>query len=417
MSENVLKFSGNTMYELSHVFWKNWKNNQFALHANTAEQQNNNAFKHLPKETIRAIAKEMNEKINDAVEMAERMSKIKEPIREDMTPDPEIMKESGFLMEDSAELSDLLNSLPPLKKEDMHFLHTCVARAEETDFNEFTDRRSLMNEVLRQVFTCTAIGLNLMESETYLDDLTDEELTIDEFVHRFQKIQQMSIEFLHLGGFVFQFSRRIESHFGTVSNNELVLGGAGEPNKNDPYGTTVTNDPYVHHTSKDGGVEVGDGKPESNEGHTSKTDVKLDEAVNELKRLFGSKKITGLKDKVKSKITNLIGGGKDKGAGKDSTEKTKRPDNKPEADKKDEQGKFSLLKNKLKNLLSDFSDDKRNISPENGKTPAEVDSKEKKVQDADQSDMTGKGQSSDREVLFQLLSKRRQILKRENKLD
>lgn len=41
MSENVLKFSGNTMYELSHVFWKNWKNNQFALHANTAEQQNN----------------------------------------------------------------------------------------------------------------------------------------------------------------------------------------------------------------------------------------------------------------------------------------------------------------------------------------------------------------------------------------
>lgn len=42
MSENVLKFSGNTMYELSHVFWKNWKNNQFALHANTAEQQNNN---------------------------------------------------------------------------------------------------------------------------------------------------------------------------------------------------------------------------------------------------------------------------------------------------------------------------------------------------------------------------------------
>lgn len=44
--------------------------------------------------------------------------------------------------------------------------------AEETDFNEFTDRRSLMNEVLRQVFTCTAIGLNLMESETNLDDLT-----------------------------------------------------------------------------------------------------------------------------------------------------------------------------------------------------------------------------------------------------
>lgn len=76
-----------------------------------------------------------------------------------------------------------------------------------------------------------------------------------------------------------------------------------------------------------------------------------------------------------------------------------------------------MLKDKLKNLLSDFSDDKRNISPENGKTPAEVDSKEKKVQDADQSDMTGKDQSSDREVLFQLLSKRRQILKRENKLD
>lgn len=51
-----------------------------------------------------------------------------------------------------------------------HYLYS--PGAEETDFNEFTDRRSLMNEVLRQVFTCTAIGLNLMESETYLDDLT-----------------------------------------------------------------------------------------------------------------------------------------------------------------------------------------------------------------------------------------------------
>lgn len=197
----------------------------------------------------------------------------------------------------------------------------------------------------------------------------------------------------------------------------MVLGDAGKTNGNDPNEATVTKDPYVHHSSKDEGVEIGDGKTESKDGHTSKTDVKLDEAVNELKRLFGSKKITGLKDKVKSKIKNLIGGGKDKGAGKDSTEKTKRPDNKAEADKKDEQGKLSLLKDKLKNLLSDFSDDKRNISPENGKTSAGVDSKEKKVQDADQSDMTGKGQSSDREVLFQLLSKRRQILKRENKLD
>lgn len=197
----------------------------------------------------------------------------------------------------------------------------------------------------------------------------------------------------------------------------MVLGDAGETDKNDLYETTVTKDPYVDHSSKDEGVEVGDGKTESKEGHTSKTDVKLDEAVNELKRLLGSKKITGLKDKVKSKIKNLIGGGKDKGAGKDSTEKTKRPDSKAEADKKDEQGKFSLLKNKLKNLLSDFSDDKRNISPENEKTSAEVDGKQKNVQDAGQPDMTGKSQSSDREVLFQLLSKRRQILKRENKLD
>lgn len=49
-----------------------------------------------------------------------------------------------------------------------------------------------MNEVLRQVFTCTAIGLNLMESETNLDDLTGKrgvkqrcslsEITVDSFI-------------------------------------------------------------------------------------------------------------------------------------------------------------------------------------------------------------------------------------------
>ena len=44
--------------------------------------------------------------------------------------------------------------------------------AQETDFDQFTDRRSLMNEVLRQVFSCAAIGINLLESETNLDHLT-----------------------------------------------------------------------------------------------------------------------------------------------------------------------------------------------------------------------------------------------------
>lgn len=116
----------------------------------------------------------------------------------------------------------------------------------------------------------------------------------------------------------------------------MVLGGVGELNKNDFYGIIVINDLYVYYILKDGGVEVGDGKLESNEGYISKIDVKFDEVVNELKRFFGLKKIIGFKDKVKSKIMNFIGGGKDKGVGKDLIEKMKCFDNKFEVDKKDE---------------------------------------------------------------------------------
>lgn len=37
---------------------------------------------------------------------------ILEPIREDMSPDPALMKESGFLMEDASEMSDVFHALP-----------------------------------------------------------------------------------------------------------------------------------------------------------------------------------------------------------------------------------------------------------------------------------------------------------------
>lgn len=125
-------------------------------------------------------------------------------------------------------------------------------------------------------------------------------------------------------------------YFGIVFNNELVLGDVGEINGNDLNEVIVIKDLYVYYILKDGGVEVGDGKMESNDGYISKIDVKFDEVVNELKRFFGLKKIIGFKDKVKSKINNFIGGGKDKGVGKDLIEKMKCFDNKVEVDKKDE---------------------------------------------------------------------------------
>lgn len=116
----------------------------------------------------------------------------------------------------------------------------------------------------------------------------------------------------------------------------MVLGDVGKINGIDLNEVIVIKDLYVYYSLKDEGVEIGDGKIESNDGYISKIDVKFDEVVNELKRFFGLKKIIGFKDKVKSKIINFIGGGKDKGVGKDLIEKIKCFDNKVEVDKKDE---------------------------------------------------------------------------------
>nr|XP_022301758.1 uncharacterized protein LOC111109811 [Crassostrea virginica] len=377
------------------------------------------AFRILPKSTIREFVKQLNANIKDAVAMAEKMRKIKEPIREDMSPDPALMKESGFLMEDASEMSDVFHVLPPLKEEDMHFLQTCIARAQETDFDQFPDKRSLMNEVLRQVFSCAAIGINLLESETNLDHLTDEQLTVDEVVNMFEKVQQMSIEFLHLGGFLFKFTKRVGNDFGNVSNNDLVHGKGQNENQvtNDyrPISEQVTYDsrPISEQVTKTPTVSAQQREMEDE-------DKKLNDAVQELKRLFDSGKLKGIKNKIKGKIpdkiVSLVSGKKKSEKAKDSNEGKERPaENKTEEKGTTKKtGKLTSLKNKLKSLfdrksLENVNDndggnagkDKTNRNPNGGNA--------------------GEGRLDDGELdkrqlleLLDIFAKRREVLKREN---
>ncbi|XP_062580142.1 uncharacterized protein LOC134242125 [Saccostrea cucullata] len=384
------------------------------------------AIKHVPKETIRFIAKQMNEKIKDAVVMIEKMRKIDEPIREDMTPDPELMRESGFLMEDSTELSEISNRLPHLEVQDMHFLQKCIARAKDTDFDQFNNRRDLLNEVLRQVFDCAAIGMSLLESETNLDDLTDDQLTVDEIVNRMVKVQQMSLEFLHLGGFVFKFSRRVEKDFGKVSNNELVHGGdeqqdgkygqrdGAENEKDKPKnGEPKKVDDVKNDGQKDSPLEENKEFKE-NTGPGLKDDTNFDKAVQELKRIFGNGDLGSIKKKlpkvkvIKDKLSNVMNGKGNKDGkydtGSDSQENKKA------------NSKWDSVKSKVQAILGfDNRVDKDSVTVDGTKNgPNDKPSPKPKEEQDKTGEKDGRSKIDRRQLLgiLQILAKQREIMKR-----
>ncbi|XP_048742907.2 uncharacterized protein LOC125656339 [Ostrea edulis] len=393
-----------------------------------SREQMEEAFKHIPKETIRKMGREMNENIKDAVEMTERMRQIEEPIRQDWTLDPELMKESGFLMEDSAEISEVFNTLPALDVKDMHFLQTCIARGKETDFDNITDKRDLLNEVLRQVFDCSAIGLSLLETETNLDGLTDEELTPAEVINRIEKVQQISFEFLHLGGFVFKFSRRVEKDFGKISNNELVHGNY-EGSKESKSGQ-VTGSPI------EASIPKGNDKATEAQG-----DSGFDKTVRELKRLLSNRNLKTMEDKrveeksdeKEDKSTNENDSENARGKPRQDKDRkgpagnSKGPSadrsNKEDDTKTEDTGKMELLKKQLGKLLGLTNEDEKasvdereNVASKNGKKTEvpQIGGGAGGKKPTSGSDDVKKRELVD---LLRVLAERREILKREHVRD
>ena len=217
--------------------------------------------------------------------------------------------------------------------------------------------------------------------------------------------------------------------FGNVSNNDLVHGKGQNVNQ-------VTNDyrPFseqVTYDSRPISEQVTyDRRPISEHVTTTPTvsaqremedeDKKLNDVVQELKRLFDSGKLKGIKNKIKGKIpdkiVSLVSGKKKSGKAKDSNEGKERPvENKTEEKGTTKKtGKLTSLKNKLKSLfdrksLENVNDndggnagkDKTNRNPNGGNA--------------------GEGRQDDGELdkrqlldLLDIFAKRREVLKREN---
>lgn len=218
--------------------------------------------------------------------------------------------------------------------------------------------------------------------------------------------------------------------FGNVSNNDLVHGKGQNENQ-------ITNDypPISEQVTYDSRpiseLVTYDSRPISEQVTNSPTviaqqremedeDKKLIDAVQELKRLFDSGKLKGIKNKIKGKIpdkiVSLVSGKKKSGKAKDSNEGKEGPgENKTEEKGTTKKtGKLTSLKNKLKNLfdrksLENVNDndggnagkDKTNRNPNGGNA--------------------GEGRQDDGELdkrqlleLVDIFAKRREVLKREN---
>ena len=208
-----------------------------------------------------------------------------------------------------------------------------------------------------------------------------------------------------------------------MSNNDLVHGKGQNENQ-------VTNDyrPISEQVTYDS-------RPISEQITTTPTvsaqqremedeDKKLNDAVQELKRLFDSGKLKGIKNKIKGKIpdkiVSLVSGKKKSGKAKDSNEEKERPvENKTEEKGTTKKtGKLTSLKNKLKSLFDRKS--LENVNDNDGAN-AGNDRETDKTNRNPNGGNAGEGRQDDGELdkrqlldLLDIFAKRREVLKREN---
>ena len=206
--------------------------------------------------------------------------------------------------------------------------------------------------------------------------------------------------------------------FGNVSNNDLVHGKGQNENQ-------VTNDyrPFseqVTYDSRPISEQVTTTPTVSAQREMEDEDKKLIDAVQELKRLFDSGKLKGIKNKIKGKIpdkiVSLVSGKKKSEKAKDSKEGKEGPgENKTEEKGTTKKtGKLTSLKNKLKSLF-----DRKTL--ENANDNDEGNAGKNKTNRNPNGGNAGEGRQDDGELdkrqlleLLDIFAKRREVLKREN---
>ena len=206
-----------------------------------------------------------------------------------------------------------------------------------------------------------------------------------------------------------------------MSNNDLVHGKGQNENQ-------VTND---YRPISEQVTYMYDSRPISEQITTTPTvsaqqremedeDKKLNDAVQELKRLFDSGKLKGIKNKIKGKIpdkiVSLVSGKKKSGIAKDSNEGKERPvENKTEEKGTTKKtGKLTSLKNKLKSLFDRKS--LENVNDNDGGNAGNDREKDKTNRNPNGGN-AGEGRQDDGELdkrqlldLLDILAKRRELL-------
>lgn len=185
------------------------------------------ALQQVPKSEIRRTAGVLSDDLDKAEEGLGHLLKVKEPIKANGDLDPAFMAAAAYFQEAEDQLEEDLQMLPPIPEDpkELHFLGKCIEGAEKTDFDQFTDLRTLANEVISQVVKCAAAGVKVMAGAADLEKVKDEDLTAKELAGRLEKLRGATIEMGHLAKFVMGFIARLENgDFGKVSNNVLVKG-------------------------------------------------------------------------------------------------------------------------------------------------------------------------------------------------
>merc|ERR1712168_326779 len=185
------------------------------------------ALKKTPKSEIRATAGVLNGDLQEARKFMDKLAEVGEPIKKNGDSDPTFLAAAAMFQEAEDELEDDLEHLPPIPADPskLHFLGDCIAKAEKTNFDDFDDARTLVNEVITQVVGCASKGVDVMIDATDLDDVADEDITAKGLAGRLEKMRGALIEMGHLAKFVMGFIARLEEgKYGQVSNNDLVKG-------------------------------------------------------------------------------------------------------------------------------------------------------------------------------------------------
>lgn len=172
---------------------------------------------------IRDGAAEMEDGLEDAIAVMEKMIELDGVLGDDFKPTAKFMELAKQLKRDEKKEKELMDNLPDLDdNKPSLFLKDCEETAKNTNFDDFDTPKAFLNEVFRQVLVCGVSGLEVMKELVDLEDVDDANLNVAGLIDRVTKLEQAVIEMGHLGKWTAEFIERVMETGFDGSANDLV---------------------------------------------------------------------------------------------------------------------------------------------------------------------------------------------------